>query len=116
MTAVALIAGIFFGTLGVPHPDPHPAPYIVPEPWTSLAECESHGQWDYDPRTADWGTRIYWGGLQFLDSTYLAFKDDDHPRYASEATPAQQVAVAERVLAAQGWQAWPSCSRKLGLR
>jgi hypothetical protein len=24
--------------------------------------------------------------------------------------------VAERVLAKQGWNAWPECSRKLGLR
>jgi hypothetical protein len=24
--------------------------------------------------------------------------------------------VAKRVLAAQGWKAWPACSRKLGLR
>jgi hypothetical protein len=24
--------------------------------------------------------------------------------------------VAERVLAKQGWGAWPACSRKLGLR
>jgi hypothetical protein len=28
----------------------------------------------------------------------------------------QQIIVAERVLAKQGWNAWPECSRKLGLR
>ena len=30
--------------------------------------------------------------------------------------PEEQVAVAEIVLAAQGWNAWPACSRLLGLR
>jgi hypothetical protein len=33
-----------------------------------------------------------------------------------QASRTQQIAVAERVLAAQGWKAWPACSRKLGLR
>ncbi|HEX4359947.1 MAG TPA: transglycosylase family protein, partial [Pseudonocardia sp.] len=32
------------------------------------------------------------------------------------ASRAQQIAVAERVLAAQGWGAWPSCSRKVGAK
>jgi Tfp pilus assembly protein FimV len=29
---------------------------------------------------------------------------------------AQQIAVAEKVLAAQGWNAWPVCSKKAGAR
>jgi hypothetical protein len=32
------------------------------------------------------------------------------------ATRSQQIAVAERGLAAQGFGAWPACSRRLGLR
>jgi hypothetical protein len=33
-----------------------------------------------------------------------------------QASKGEQIRVAERVLAKQGWKAWPSCSRKLGLR
>ena len=33
---------------------------------------------------------------------------------AHNASREQQIAVAERTLAAQGWNAWPSCSRKAG--
>lgn len=96
--------------------EPKPEPYIVPEPWASLAECESHGEWDYDPNTATWGTRIYEGGVQFHPDTWDAFKLDGHPHAAYEATSQEQIEVAQRVLDAQGWAAWPACSRKLGLR
>lgn len=39
--------------------------------------------------------------------------------YAPEAWQAsreQQIAVAQKVQAAQGWGAWPACTSKLGLR
>jgi hypothetical protein len=32
------------------------------------------------------------------------------------ASRSEQVKVAQRVLRAQGWKAWPVCSRKLGYR
>ena len=32
------------------------------------------------------------------------------------ASKAEQIKVAERVLASQGWKAWPACSKKLGFR
>ena len=35
---------------------------------------------------------------------------------AHQASREEQIVVAERVLAQQGWGAWPACSRKLGLR
>ena len=35
--------------------------------------------------------------------------------YAYQASREQQITVAERVLASQGWGAWPACSAKLGL-
>ena len=35
---------------------------------------------------------------------------------ADEPSREQQIIVAERVRARQGWGAWPECSRKLGLR
>ncbi|MGE5719803.1 MAG: transglycosylase family protein, partial [Nocardioidaceae bacterium] len=49
-------------------------------------------------------------------STWRAFGGGKFARYAHRATPSQQIRIAEKVLRAQGWGAWPSCSSKLGLR
>ncbi len=92
--------------------------------WVRLADCES-GLWDADGTpvrgSADWtyGTSDevrFEGGLHFEPSTWDEFRDPDMAEHAGDATPVDQVVVAERVLDAQGWQAWPVCSRKLGLR
>jgi hypothetical protein len=75
--------------------------------WGRLAECESNGNWRIDG--------AFDGGLQFHPGTWTAYRPDGFPRYAYEATPGQQVFVAEQVLAAEGWNAWPACSAALGL-
>jgi hypothetical protein len=51
--------------------------------------------------------------LQFTPSTWRANGGAGSPAGASRP---QQIAVAEKVLASQGWGAWPSCSRKVGAR
>lgn len=96
------------------HPEPEPEP-ALDSVWFALAECESNGEWDYGPHSG-WGSGVYHGGLQFHPSTWNSYRPADFPPYAYLATPAQQIAVAERVLADQGWSAWPACSSKLGLR
>ncbi|KAA1011253.1 transglycosylase family protein, partial [Pseudonocardia sp. EV170527-09] len=53
------------------------------------------------------------GGLQFSPSTWKAYGGSGA---AHEASRDEQIAVAERVQAAQGWKAWPACSKRLGLR
>lgn len=75
--------------------------------WDRLAQCESSGNWQINTGNG------YYGGLQFTLSTWRAFGGQGMPH---QATREQQIAVAERVLAVQGWKAWPACSRKLGLR
>ena len=75
--------------------------------WDRLAQCESGGNWQINTGNG------YYGGLQFSLRTWRAFGGSGMPHQASKA---QQIAVAERTLAAQGWNAWPSCSRKMGLR
>jgi len=99
--------------------------------WDRLADCES-GNWidggqSFEPGSArwdwarngvvpPWGTTIHHGGLQFLPSTWGSFKPAGFPARAYDASRSQQIEVGERVLAAQGWGAWPVCSRKVGLR
>lgn len=103
-------------------PDPTPVTEPVPvsereDTWDALARCETppNGEWDYGPHSG-WGSGIYHGGLQFHPDTWEAYRPPEYPQYAYQATREQQIVVAERVLDAQGWIAWPACSLKLGLR
>ncbi|WP_309081816.1 transglycosylase family protein [Zhihengliuella sp.] len=74
--------------------------------WDALASCESGGDWSINTGNG------YYGGLQFSMSTWQAFGGTGNP---ADASKSQQIAVAEKVLATQGWGAWPACSAKLGL-
>jgi len=78
--------------------------------WDTLAGCESTGNW-----AANTGNG-YYGGLQFDYGTWLRNGGGAYATTANRASRAQQIAVAQRTLAAQGWGAWPACSRRLGLR
>lgn len=79
--------------------------------WDDLAGCEASGDWSLNT-----GNDFY-GGLQFTYGTWTgnggADFDTSGPFPFSRE---QQIAVAESVLASQGWGAWPLCSLKLGLR
>ncbi len=77
--------------------------------WDRLAQCESGGNWAIDTGNG------YHGGLQFSAQTWQAFGGGEFAPTANLATREQQVAVAERTLAQQGWGAWPACSASLGL-
>jgi len=74
--------------------------------WDALAACESGGNWAINTGNG------YYGGLQFTQGTWAANGGVGSPANASRET---QIAVAEHVLASQGWGAWPACSAKLGL-
>ena len=75
-------------------------------PWDALAQCESGGNWSINTGNG------YSGGLQFSPTTWAAYGGTGS---AADASREQQIAVAERVQASQGWGAWPSCSAQLGL-
>lgn len=96
---------------------PEPEEPVVPPSsrWDTLAECESHGEWDYGPHSG-WGSGKFQGGLQFHPNTWDSYKPEGYPAEAYQASREQQIAVAELVLAEQGWAAWPACTRKLGWR
>lgn len=78
--------------------------------WDRLAQCESSGNWHINTGNG------FYGGLQFTKSTWLAFGGGQYAPRADLATREQQIAIAEKTLAVQGWGAWPACSSKLGLR
>ncbi|CAK7288053.1 transglycosylase family protein [Streptomyces misionensis] len=75
--------------------------------WDTVAQCESGGNWSINTGNG------YYGGLQFSASTWAAYGGTAYAPTADKAGKAQQIAVAEKVLAAQGKGAWPVCGTGL---
>jgi hypothetical protein len=75
--------------------------------WDQVARCESGGNWAINTGNG------YHGGLQFSPGTWSGHGGGEFAPTAYLATKAQQIAVAERVLATQGRGAWPVCGTGL---
>jgi uncharacterized protein YabE (DUF348 family) len=74
--------------------------------WDAIAQCESGGNWATNTGNG------YYGGLQFSLSTWQAYGGSGMPH---ENSREQQIAVAERVAAAEGgYGAWPHCGARFG--
>lgn len=118
----------------LPGPDAHAlAQYHVDEPWSLLADCESGDRdrggnpiegsarwWWGDPGRDHpaWGSMVHAGGLQWAEQTWSWLAPEvlgDDPPAPWEATPVEEVAVAERLLEVQGPSAWPTCGPMVGL-
>jgi hypothetical protein len=78
------------------------------EQWDNVAECESGGNWHINTGNG------YYGGLQFSYSTWLNYGGGRYASRADLASRAEQITIANKVLQAQGWGAWPICSRYAG--
>ena len=102
--AAVSIAGVALSASAANAAVPATAPAST---WDSLAQCESGGNWATNTGNG------YSGGLQFSASTWAAHGGTGS---AANASREQQIAVAQRVQASQGWGAWPACAAKLGLR
>ncbi len=83
-----------------------PAEAASTSTWERLARCESGGNWSINTGNG------YYGGLQFSVSSWRAVGGSGLPHQNSKA---EQIRRAEKLLKLQGWGAWPTCSRKLGL-
>ncbi|MGW7547001.1 transglycosylase family protein [Streptomyces sp. NPDC054770] len=75
--------------------------------WDAVAQCESGGNWAINTGNG------YYGGLQFSASTWAAYGGTQYAAQANQATKAQQIQIAEKVLGAQGKGAWPVCGTGL---
>ncbi len=97
------------GTKAPPPPPPPPAPAAAnfaggSSVWDRIAACESGGNWATNTGNG------YYGGLQFTLGTWAAYGGTGRPDLNSRA---QQIAVAERVRAAEGgYGAWPVCGAR----
>jgi hypothetical protein len=78
--------------------------------WDRIAQCESGGLW-----SADTGNG-YYGGLQLTQETWEQYGGTAYAKRPDLASRSQQIAIAEKILADQGPDAWPSCGVNAGLR
>lgn len=101
-TAAALaIGGVAAATMSMPA-----ANAVDSATWDALAQCESGGNWSINTGNG------FYGGLQFTQQSWTGVGMSGSP---ATATREQQIEAGERLLAIQGWGAWPACSAKLGL-
>ena len=77
--------------------------------WDRVARCESTQNWDINTGNG------YYGGLQFDSHTWKAYDGAKYAGRADNATRAEQIQVARRVLKRQGAGAWPVCGPRAGL-
>ncbi|WP_328427165.1 transglycosylase family protein [Streptomyces sp. NBC_00443] len=75
--------------------------------WDAVAQCEAGGNWSINTGNG------YYGGLQFSASTWAAYGGTAYASTADQASKAQQIEIAEKVLAGQGKGAWPNCGTGL---
>jgi nucleoid-associated protein YgaU len=68
--------------------------------WDAVAQCESTNNWSINTGNG------YYGGLQFSQSTWNAYGGQEYAARADLASKEQQIAIAEKTLAGQGWGAW----------
>jgi hypothetical protein len=103
LVKAALVAGFIAALLGPSTAEAGAAP--TPN-WDAIAQCESGGNWH-----ANTGNGVY-GGLQFKPDTWARYGGVGNPAAASRE---QQIAVADRVFADNGVEAWPKCGAQSGL-
>ncbi|WP_405872044.1 MULTISPECIES: transglycosylase family protein [unclassified Streptomyces] len=106
-TRVAALAGVTGVAIAAPLMAAGNASAATASEWDTVAQCESGGNWSINTGNG------YYGGLQFSASTWAAYGGTQYAAQANQASKAQQITVAEKVLAAQGKGAWPVCGTGL---
>ncbi|MEV8404819.1 transglycosylase family protein [Streptomyces niveus] len=99
----ATLAGVTGAAVAAPLIATTSASAATTAEWDAVAQCESGGNWSINTNNG------YTGGLQFSASTWAAYGGTAFASSADQASKAQQIQIAEKVLAGQGKGAWPSC-------
>lgn len=103
----ATLAGITGAAIAAPLLTATSANAATQSQWEAVALCESSLNWHIDTGNG------FFGGLQFTSSTWAAYGGTQFAPEANQATEAQQIQIAEKVLASQGKIAWPVCGHGL---
>ncbi|MFF3938831.1 transglycosylase family protein [Streptomyces phaeofaciens] len=106
-TRVAALAGVTGVAIAAPLMAAGNASAATASEWDAVAQCESGGNWSINTGNG------YYGGVQFSASTWAAYGGTAYAARADLASKAQQITIAEKVLAGQGKGAWPVCGTGL---
>ncbi|MER8223241.1 transglycosylase family protein [Streptomyces sp. NPDC094143] len=106
-TRAIAIAGVTGAAVAAPLMAAGNASAATASEWEAVAQCESGGNWSINTGNG------YYGGLQFSASTWAGYGGTKYASTADQATKAQQIEIAEKVLAGQGKGAWPVCGKGL---
>ncbi|WP_327683471.1 transglycosylase family protein [Streptomyces sp. NBC_00467] len=106
-TRIATLAGITGAAVAAPLLGATTASAATTSEWDQVAQCEAGGNWSINTGNG------YYGGLQFSASTWAAYGGTQFASTADQASKAQQIQIAEKVLAGQGKGAWPNCGVNL---
>lgn len=106
-TRVIAVAGVTGAAVAAPLMAAGNASAATASEWDAVAQCESGGNWSINTGNG------YYGGLQFSASTWAGYGGTQYASTADQASKAQQIEIAEKVLAGQGKGAWPVCGTGL---
>jgi resuscitation-promoting factor RpfA len=106
-TRAIAVAGVASAAVAAPLMAAGSASAATASEWDTVAQCESGGNWSINTGNG------YYGGLQFSASTWAAYGGTQYASTADQASKAQQIEIAEKVLAGQGKGAWPVCGTGL---
>ncbi|MBL3669659.1 transglycosylase family protein [Streptomyces sp. M2CJ-2] len=106
-TRVIAVAGVTGAAVAAPLMAAGNASAATASEWDTVAQCESGGNWSINTGNG------YYGGLQFSASTWAGYGGTQYAATADRASKAQQIEIAEKVLAGQGKGAWPVCGKGL---
>ncbi|MFF1277262.1 transglycosylase family protein [Streptomyces marokkonensis] len=106
-TRAIAVAGVASAAVAAPLMAAGNASAATASEWDAVAQCESGGNWSINTGNG------YYGGLQFSASTWAGYGGTKYAATADQATKAQQIEIAEKVLAGQGKGAWPVCGKNL---
>jgi LysM repeat protein len=107
--ALIVAAGVTGSAIAIPLLGATGASAATGVTWDRVAECESGGSWSANNGNG------YYGGLQISQDDWVKYGGLDYAESPDVASRSQQIAVAERILAAEGVGAWPTCGLLAGL-
>jgi len=107
--ALLVTAGVTGAGLAIPLLGATGAHAAGANTWDRVAECESGGLWSSEEDNG------YYGGLQLTLETWKKYGGTEYAERPDLASRGQQITVAEKILAAEGPDAWPNCADDSGL-
>ncbi|MEU6916936.1 transglycosylase family protein [Streptomyces olindensis] len=108
--ALLVAAGVTGSAIAIPLLGASGASAADGTTWDRVADCETGGAWSQNSGNG------YYGGLALSQEDWENHGGLDYAASADLASRAQQIAVAERILADQGVGAWRTCGLLSGLQ